>query len=61
LTLTDRLGHIVGRHSYPVEVYLANTTGVTVLMPGSSNTVTLDLADPNDAVVGFEVVLLERL
>ncbi len=26
-TLTDRLGHIVGRHSYPVEVYLANTTG----------------------------------
>lgn len=61
LTLTDRVGRIVGRRAYPVDVYLDGDSELALLQPEMPREVTLNLAQPVDNAVGFEVTLLEHL
>ena len=56
VTLTDRVGRIVGRRTYSPKQYLG--TGAKVLVPNVVERITLDLVHPDEAAVGYELELV---
>ncbi len=54
LTLTDRVGRVVGRRTFPPALYLQSESHVMV-NAGELATVLFDLARPHEKAVGFEI------
>ena len=58
VTLTDKAGQIVGRRTYRAKEYAnKNTEG---LAPNAARNVFIDLAQPANSAVGYEVQLVGR-
>ncbi|MFC1664771.1 zinc-ribbon and DUF3426 domain-containing protein [Pseudomonadota bacterium] len=56
VTLKDRVGRIVGRQTYSPEQYLGSS--IKMLAPNVVEQITLDLANPDEAAVGYELELV---
>lgn len=59
LTLTDRVGRVVGRRIFDPEFYLASDQRPQ-LAPGELGAVTFDLARPHEKAVGFVVDVVHK-
>ena len=59
LTLTDRVGRVVGRRVFEPEFYLS-VDQYPQLAPGELGAVTFDLARPHEKAVGFVVDIVHR-
>ncbi|HSH43281.1 MAG TPA: DUF3426 domain-containing protein [Arenicellales bacterium] len=60
VTLTDREGRVVGRRTYLPGEYLANG-GDALLPSGEMRNVSINLAQPAEDAVGYEVELMPRI
>ncbi len=59
VTLTDKIGNIVGRRAYPPREYLIpGRRDLTMLTPNVVEVVSLDLANPHEKAVGYEIELV---
>ena len=56
VTLTDRVGRIVGRRTYSPNQYIGSSA--KVLTPNVVERITLDLAHPEETAVGYELLLV---
>ena len=59
LTLTDRVGRVVGRRSFSPDFYLQRDAANT-LDPGELGSVEFDLARPHEKAVGFVVDIVRE-
>ena len=59
VTLTDKIGNIVGRRAYlPREYLIPGRRELTMLTPNVVEVVSLDLAYPHEKAVGYEIELV---
>jgi predicted Zn finger-like uncharacterized protein len=58
ITLSDKNGRVVGRRTYLPEEYLAD--GASLLVPKVVQEVDLDLAQPSENAVGYEIQLVAQ-
>lgn len=57
LTLTDKAGRIVGRRVYDPTLYLGQEGSALKLGSGATQAIVLDLAQPHDTAIGFELAI----